>query len=384
MRKVIVFTLFFALIFSAFTQVRKEIYIPNIPSYLTLKCDFHMHTIFSDGEVWPTIRVQEAWRDGLDVISITDHLNYKWSFLKEYVNSEDGNAPYKTAKLTADRLGITLINGCEINRGMPPGHFNVLFAKDINQLKDSNFFNALSVAKAQGAFIQWNHPGYGQDEHLEWFEVHERLYKQGLIQGVEVYNQKTFFPTAVQWANDKKLTISSSSDMHQLIDMTYDKDTHRPLTLVFAKENTVESIREAMFAGRTAAFFENELVGHSEHLTQLFNASVTVIDLPMIIENKAKYIEFKNSSAIDYELELYQKVQGVGLPNKIKLVANRMTLETIKPNNTVANQESFKAKYRVVNLKTISGEDIIIEFTFNKMGAVENHPYKKEKYPEVK
>jgi 3',5'-nucleoside bisphosphate phosphatase len=384
MKKLIVFTLLFAIAFSAFSQVRKEINIPNIPGYLTLKCDFHMHTIFSDGEVWPTIRVHEAWRDGLDVISITDHLNYKWSFLKDYVKSDDGNAPYNTAKLTADRLGITLIKGTEINRGMPPGHFNVLFATDINQLNDDDFFKALEVAKSQGAFIQWNHPGFGQKIPVEWFEVHDRLYKQGLLHGIEVYNKKTFFPFAVDWANDKKLTITSGSDEHKLIDLTYEKDSHRPITLVFAKENTVESIREAMFAGRTAAYFENQMYGHTEHLTQLFNASVSVIDLPMIIENNAKYIQFKNNSFIDYELELLQKVQGVGLPGKIKLEANSMTLATIKPGSLVSQQESFNAKYRVVNLKSVSGDDVIVEFTFNKISDVQNHPYKKEKYPEVR
>ena len=47
---------------------------PDIPGYLTLKCDLHMHTVLSDGYVWPTIRVQEALKDGLDAISITEHL----------------------------------------------------------------------------------------------------------------------------------------------------------------------------------------------------------------------------------------------------------------------------------------------------------------------
>ena len=384
MKKILIFALLGALVSSAFSQVRKEINIPNIPGYITLKCDFHLHTIFSDGEVWPTIRVHEAWKDGLDAIAITDHLNYKWSFLQEYVNSEDGNAPFNTAKLTADRLGITLIKGCEINRGMPPGHFNILFAKDINQLNDDDFFKALDIAKAQGAFIQWNHPGSGQKSPIQWFEVHDRLYNQGLIHGVEVYNKKSFYPEAVQWANDKKLTITSGSDEHKLIDMTYDKDLHRPLTLVFAKENTVESIREAMFAGRTAAYFENQLIGHSEHLYQLFNVSVTVVDLPMIIENNTKYIQFKNTSDIDFELELFERVQGVGLQGKIKVAANGMTIANIRPNATIAQQKSFKAKYKLVNVRSISGEDLIVEFTFNKIGNAEFHPYKKDKYPEVK
>ena len=43
-------------------DVRHEIHFPNLPGYQTLKCDLHMHTVFSDGEVWPTVRVREAWR----------------------------------------------------------------------------------------------------------------------------------------------------------------------------------------------------------------------------------------------------------------------------------------------------------------------------------
>lgn len=41
-------------------KARKEIKMPQIPGYTILKCDFHMHTIFSDGIVWPTLRVDEA------------------------------------------------------------------------------------------------------------------------------------------------------------------------------------------------------------------------------------------------------------------------------------------------------------------------------------
>ena len=42
-------------------RVRTEPKIPDIPGYVTLKCDFHMHTVFSDGNVWPPIRTEEAW-----------------------------------------------------------------------------------------------------------------------------------------------------------------------------------------------------------------------------------------------------------------------------------------------------------------------------------
>ena len=39
---------------------REQIIIPNVGAYQVLKCDFHMHTVFSDGQVWPTIRNQEV------------------------------------------------------------------------------------------------------------------------------------------------------------------------------------------------------------------------------------------------------------------------------------------------------------------------------------
>jgi len=33
------------------TRARTPLHIPDVPGYLTLKCDLHMHTVFSDGLV---------------------------------------------------------------------------------------------------------------------------------------------------------------------------------------------------------------------------------------------------------------------------------------------------------------------------------------------
>ena len=73
------FCILYLLLISFLTQAqeRRIPNIPDIPGYQTLICDFHMHTVFSDGRVWPTVRVDEAWREGLDAIAITDHLEYQ-------------------------------------------------------------------------------------------------------------------------------------------------------------------------------------------------------------------------------------------------------------------------------------------------------------------
>jgi len=35
----------------AAAQVRDPLPVPDLPGYKTLKCDVHMHTVFSDGQV---------------------------------------------------------------------------------------------------------------------------------------------------------------------------------------------------------------------------------------------------------------------------------------------------------------------------------------------
>ena len=42
-----------------------------------ISADLHIHTVFSDGSVWPDIRVEEARREGLDLIALTEHLEYQ-------------------------------------------------------------------------------------------------------------------------------------------------------------------------------------------------------------------------------------------------------------------------------------------------------------------
>ncbi len=81
------------------SDVRMEMNIPGFDNYQTLKCDFHNHTIFSDGDVWPVTRVQEAWTEGLDAIAITDHIEYR---PRKEIIIGDLNESYKIAKQEGD------------------------------------------------------------------------------------------------------------------------------------------------------------------------------------------------------------------------------------------------------------------------------------------
>src|SRR5262245_29797158 len=54
-------------------HIRDDVSFPDVEGFQVLKADFHSHTIYSDGQVTPEVRVWEAWRDGLDLIAIADH-----------------------------------------------------------------------------------------------------------------------------------------------------------------------------------------------------------------------------------------------------------------------------------------------------------------------
>ncbi len=108
------------------STTRNELRLPDIAGYETLTGDFHIHTVFSDGKVWPDVRVNEAWRDGLDVIAVTDHLEYRPHGKKI---EGDLNEPYRIAAKRGEQLGILVIPGCEITRQKPVGHINALSSR---------------------------------------------------------------------------------------------------------------------------------------------------------------------------------------------------------------------------------------------------------------
>ncbi|MFO7924253.1 MAG: histidinol-phosphatase [Bacteroidales bacterium] len=268
------------IIISGEAQVRDAIRIPDIPGYVTLKYDPHMHTVFSDGNVWPTVRVHEAWREGLDAISITDHIEYR-PFSDDVIS--DHNRAYEVARPLAGQLDILLIHGTEITRAMPPGHFNAVFLEDANPIDLEDWRDAMKAAKAQDAFIFWNHPGWAsqQPDTTLWWEEHTWLLENGMLHGIEVVNGGSYYPEAHMWCLEKNLTMIGTTDIHNPIGMDYDLSMgeRRPMTLVFAREQSGEAIKEALFAGRTAVYFQDKLVGREEYLDALFDESLQVISV---------------------------------------------------------------------------------------------------------
>ena len=266
MKKFISFLMAVCIALPLFSQGRGKINIPDLKGYVTLKCDFHMHTVFSDGSVWPTNRIAEAYLEGLDAISITDHLEYRPK--KDDIVASH-NRSYEVALPAAKTGGIILVRGAEITRDMPPGHSNAIFITNADELDKPDYMDAYRAAKAQNAFIFWNHPGWlsQQPDTTKWWPEHTKLLEQGMMHGIEVVNGE-YYPEVHRWCLEKKLTMIGNSDTHG--PMNFAPGKHRTMTLVFAKERTPEALREALNERRTAVYHEEYIIGEEKYLKELF------------------------------------------------------------------------------------------------------------------
>ena len=271
----------------------KEITIPNTAGFKVLKGDFHIHTLFSDGQVMPTDRVNEAVQNGLDVIALTEHIEVRPFFSnvgRWRMNDEQGannNISYETAKPDADRHNLLLIPGTEITKfNMPPGHFNALFTSDANLIANAvdDWREMFQIAVDQGCFMIWNHPGW-ESQHggidsgtpLIFTKEHEEAYKQEWLHGIEIFNGTEHYPIVSEWCNERDLAIFANSDIHSSELNSYGiHNPNRPITLVLANERTVDSVREALFARRTIGWAANMLWGREPWMPELFNSSVKI------------------------------------------------------------------------------------------------------------
>jgi hypothetical protein len=339
-------------------QVRGQINFPDILGYKTLKCDLHMHTVFSDAAVWPTVRVDEALREGLDAISITDHIEY-------HPHKQDipvsHNRPYQIAQPAAQKRNILLIMGAEITRDTPPGHFNAIFVQDINPLDVNDLIEAIKAANQQNAFVFWNHPGW-KPEAKEWVDIHTTLCENKLLKGIEVANGDGYYPEAHRWCLEKNLTMMGNSDIHGPAENQRTMpDKHRTMTLVFAKDKTIDAIKEALLAGRTAVWFQNQLIGSKKYLEAIFKAAVQIKQPTFRHEGKA-WFEITNNSAIDIEL---QRTGRKGPPS-LTLPANDTITVKVKTKN---GQRKVNLPYLATNFLIAPGEGLPVDLTILLRGA---------------
>lgn len=305
---------------------RLEIVLPQVNGYNVYKADLHLHTIYSDGDVTPEYRIREAWADGLDVVASTEHIEYRRlegkmiSFLKGYVQEgaepinsnvirkdadkrgivSDLNVSVRLYEEAAKGYGITVIPGAEITREPKViGHYNALFTKDNNTIYDLDPAQSIRNARAQGAIIMQNHPGWKRTD-LSMMEFEKKVYSEGLIDGIEVMNGAEFYPKAIERAKENGFFISANTDAHNSTYENYRLNgTFRNMTFILAKDKSLDSLKEALLAHRTLAYAFGSLAGEEQILKDFFMASIDVNVLNVSSKGN-KTVSITNKTSLPY------------------------------------------------------------------------------------
>ncbi len=302
----------------------RAIQFPDTADRLTLSVDLHTHSVFSDGHVWPRIRVAEAIRDGLDALAITEHLEWQPHLVD--IPHPDRNRAYEEAVASVpEDADLMVIAGSEITRQEPLGHMNAVFIQDANALvrpgEPTEPFDprayaqaawewpveeALKEAQRQGAFVFWNHAWWQQSNQIAVItDFHRKAIADGQLHGIEIANGDAYSPQAFQIALDHDLTLIGVSDVHNLIDWDYQphKGGHRPVNLVFAEARTADAIRRALLEGRTVVWYRNLLIGRERDLMPLLEASVVAEEAGWYEESSVLTVTINNPSDASFELE---------------------------------------------------------------------------------
>lgn len=353
--------------------IRQKTEFPKVNNFVVLKGDFHMHTVFSDGNVWPTERIIEAYHEDLDVIAITDHLEIQ-RYKKDIPTSEDLNRSYEIASEAAKKYNILLVKGSEITREVPPGHSNAIFIKDamplFNPTKNEKpsaakgYDVAVNLANEQGGFVFYNHPFHGlADDKVVMPQQVDELIRSGKIKGIEVVNCDRFSKEGYNWAIERNLTLLANSDAHTSMPLAMSNQdlVHRAMTLVLAKDRSLESVREALEAHRTLIWWRNNVIGRKDLLEQFVRACVPIVSYSFDKNQLTFYLENKSSQRFVMEPI---STDEFFIAHPVILSPNCEANVSVGIKNSNSNE--VKVKFRVMNAWTNYEEPLMLEYTFKK------------------
>jgi hypothetical protein len=352
------------LIITSLNSYSQKVFFNNPEGYFLISSDLHIHSVFSDGEVWPSIRIKEARRDSLDLISLTEHLEYL--SYKEDIIIPDRNRSYNVSKnLLKKEETLMVINGTEITKPMPPGHFNAIFIKDANPLLNPDGKKAIQDANKQGAFVFWNHPNWveNRDDGIARLDpLHEELLEKKLFHGIEVVNEHTYSEEALQIALLNDLTIMGTSDIHGLIEWEYkqEKGGHRPVTFIISKNRTLKSIRDALFDQKTFVWHKDMLIGKEENIHPVVQKNITISSLGYY--KKIVTIKIKNHSIVPFKLKYLGDYTFHSLSSILEIPARGELNITVKTKNIL---ETIDMSFEVLNVITAPKQFLKISKTIN-------------------
>ena len=130
-------------------------------------------------------------------------------------------------------------------------------------------------------------------------------YAEKLIDGVEIMNGAYFYPRAFDTAKEHNLFITSNTDIHPLSSQVYRENGHlRNMTIIFAKEGTLQGLREGLEAHRTLAYAFGTIGGEEKLLKDFFEAAIKTKKLTEDKKKKLIKVMLTNTTSLPYTISV--------------------------------------------------------------------------------
>jgi hypothetical protein len=144
------------------------------------------------------------------------------------------------------------------------------------------------------------------------------------------------------------LTILGTSDIHDLIDWQYriSSGGHRPVTLVFSREESQSSLKRALRKGQTVVWFNKKLLGKSDFLIPLINSSLSIRSASYIHNSTIVHVVLANNSDAPYTL---RNQSAYDFYNTTDLVMIPPHGEAIIDVRTIDKKRKFEMQFEVLN-----------------------------------
>jgi len=173
------------------------------------------------------------------------------------------------------------------------------------------------------------------------------------MRGIEVVNGDDYYPDVHRWALDKNLTFMGNTDIHSpsMLERST-PDRHRSMTLVFAREKTLPALKEALMAGRTTVWYQNQLIGRPEYLRAIFDAATDVTDIDYTQDGSVRFA-LRNDADVPLEMERTGRFGPKSVtvpPHAVRLIQAKVP----------SSETAHRFEYVVDNFRAAPGQGLAV------------------------
>jgi hypothetical protein len=135
---------------------------------------------------------------------------------------------------------------------------------------------------------------------------------------------------------------------------------HRPVTIVYAKTNDIESIKTALFLKQTIVWHKDLLLGSTNLLDSVFRGSIKVLNQPLSFKGQSRVVlQIQNFAPVPFKIEPADGNKEFSWPTKFTIPAGAVVAVDVKSLRTNrVGRETVSIPVNVENLNPLPDQPL--------------------------